>query len=82
MGTKRLTDKAIERMASVSERTEVWDAVVPSLGLRVGARRKTWQVFYYFGGAKRRDKLGTWPAMKVAEARGAAAGRLDLASQG
>jgi integrase len=54
---------------------EYWDPVIPGLALRVGARRRTWTLRHRRGGAHRRDVLGYFPGLSLADAR-AAAGRL------
>ncbi|HET9583343.1 MAG TPA: Arm DNA-binding domain-containing protein, partial [Bradyrhizobium sp.] len=76
MPTKKLTALAIPTLAP----GEWYDAVLPGLILRVGKKRRTWQFRYHAGGSYRRDPLGHYPAMELAEAREAGRkliGRLD-----
>ena len=76
MPTKKLTALAIPTLAP----GEWYDAVLPGLILRVGEKRRTWQFRYHAGGSYRRDPLGHYPAMELAEAREAGRkliGRLD-----
>jgi integrase len=48
---------------------EVFDGEVPGLALRVGARRKSWMLFYRHAGRLRRILLGHYPKLKLAEVR-------------
>lgn len=80
---RRLTDKSLERITPPAQgRIELWDSQVSGLGLRIGSKRKTWQVFYRFNGIQRRKSLGVWPVVDVAEARKRAGAILDLARNG
>jgi integrase len=65
---KRLTDIAVARM---KDPAEVWDVLLPSFGIRVGARVKTWIVATRRPGARNpvRFKVGAYPDLGVAEAR-------------
>ena len=70
MASKRLTDVGIERLAPPAEgRLEVWDALVPGLGLRVGGRRKSFFVITRVDGRQKRVTLGVHPALTIAAAR-------------
>ncbi len=64
-----------------SGRIEYWDTKLTGLGLRVSelvpteegppkGGRKTWQVMYRHKGRLRRYKLGTYPVLSLADARG------------
>lgn len=62
--------------AAVGERLELWDAVLPGLGIRIAhpssrheAGAKTWFVRYRSNGAQRRMKIGTYPTLGLSEAR-------------
>ena len=46
---------------------EYWDPLIPGLALRVGARRRTWTLRHRVGGRHRRDILGYFPALSLAE---------------
>src|SRR5262249_16950782 len=48
---------------------EYWDLLIPGLALRVGARRRTWTLRHRVGGRHRRDILGYFPALSLADAR-------------
>jgi integrase len=65
---KRITDLSVARM---KEPGEAWDTLLPSFGVRVGARTKTWIVAARRPGSKHpvRLKVGTFPELSVADAR-------------
>jgi integrase len=65
---KRLTDLAVARM---KDRGEAWDTLLPSFGIRVGARTKTWIIATRRPGARNpvRIRVGGYPDLGVAEAR-------------
>jgi integrase len=76
MARKKLTAISIPNLSA----GDYPDSVVPDLILRVGARRKTWSYRYRRGLTRRRQTLGYFPQMGIAEARVAArkaAERLD-----
>src|SRR5262249_16181069 len=54
---------------------EYWDPVIPGLALRVGAHRRTWTLRHRVGGHQRRDIVGYFPMLSLADAR-TAAGKL------
>ena len=74
MPSSALTDIKISSSAGPCE---LWDTRLPGFGVRVGtpsARtpkgKKTWQIMYRLAGRKKhRYKLGTYPTIKLAEAR-------------
>ena len=71
MATKRLTDTGIANLnATAAGRLEIWHAIIPGFGLRVGARRKTFVVMARAEGRLRRVSLGVFPGMSVAERTG------------
>jgi integrase len=80
MPTVRLTDAAVQRLKAPSGgRVDYFDAAYPGLALRVtGAvdqrpERRTWTLFYRFGGKQRRLTFEPgYPALGLAEARDAA----------
>jgi hypothetical protein len=82
----KLTDKFIERLQPPAEgRLEVWDTLVPGLGIRVGiSGRKTWNVMFRLPGspAKHRMTLGTYPLFGLADARQKAREALRMAAEG
>jgi integrase len=65
---KRITDLSVARMR---EPGEVWDTLLPSFGVRVGARTKTWIVATRRPGSSHpvRLKIGEFPDLSVADAR-------------
>jgi integrase len=70
MPQRQLTDRFCQTAKSTAVQTDYYDAGSPGLALRVGASgRKTWTLFYSFGGARRRLTLGTYPATSLASAR-------------
>jgi Arm DNA-binding domain/Phage integrase family len=89
MSKEKLTDHRV-RHATAPEgtRAELWDAVLPGLGLRLsststgGAGSKTWFVRYRFGPNQRRVKIGTYPVLGLAEARAAARQLLTKVGEG
>ena len=83
MATKRLTDTGIANLNPPADgRVEVWDAIVPGLGLRVGARRKTFVVMARAEGRLRRISLGVFPGMGIADARRKAREIIEQAQNG
>jgi len=72
----RLTAKGLEALTSDDPQTDFWDTLTPGLCLRVSGAtsRRTWFVRYRANGKHRRLKLGTYPALSLAEAREAARG--------
>lgn len=83
MTTKRLTDIGIGNItATTGQRHELWDAVVPGLGVRIGARRKTFIAMVRAKGRLRRVTLGVHPGMGIAEARTKARLLIEQAQNG
>lgn len=79
----KLTVKAVEAArAPEGERTDLFDATLPGFGLRVGASKKTWFIFYRFGGKQRRFNLGSFPALSLADARIKAGAALEKVERG
>lgn len=78
ISTEKLTDTRVKNASTGSaERAEIWDAVLPGLGLRIGkSGSKTWFVRYRFGASQRRFKIGTYPSITLVEARRMARGHL------
>lgn len=75
MAATTLTDREVSSAkAEEGQRLELWDAKTPGLCLRVTDRGlKTWFVRYRtLDGRQPRFSLGTYPAMKLADARDAA----------
>jgi len=74
MPSSALTDVKISSSAGPCE---LWDTRLPGFGVRVGTPttrtpkgKKTWQIMYRLAGRKKhRYKLGTYPTIKLAEAR-------------
>lgn len=84
MPRTKLTARGVEALNTDQDREEHWDTVTPGLLLRVSGRtgRKSWHVRYRVNGTRRRQKLGVFPRMKLAEAREAARGALRAADAG
>jgi integrase len=61
---------------------EYWDAIVPGLILRVGARRRTWQYRVRVGGRYDRRPLGHFPGVGLTEAREAARNLVERLDNG
>jgi integrase len=61
---------------------EYWDPVIPGLALRVGAHRRTWTLRHRVGGRHRRDILGYFPTLSLADARTAAGKLLERVEAG
>lgn len=70
MSTEALTARYLDALRPRDERYEVFDAMVPSLALRVTtAGHKSWVLFYRHHGRLRRLTLGRYPDLGLAEAR-------------
>lgn len=68
MPTLMMTDRAVAGLKPRVRRTYL-DEQTAGLALRVGARQRTWYFVYRNGGPQEWVKLGTYPAVKLAEAR-------------
>ncbi len=66
-----LTDLKVRSLKADGEtRIEVWDAVMPAFGVRVSPHgTKSFVLMYRFDGRLRRQTLGRYPALKLADAR-------------
>jgi integrase len=84
MPTKRLTDLFVERVKPPPHgRIEYFDAAFGGLALRVTERgHKSWSLHYRIRGRLRRLTIGSYPAVKPAEARRDAGRALDRVRQG
>jgi integrase len=84
MPTKKLTDLFVERAPAPQRgRIEYFDAAFPGLALRVTDKgSKSWSLFYRFSGRLRRFTIGTYPAIKPAQARREAITALERVRQG
>ena len=84
MPTKSLTELFVARVKPPAQgRVEYFDAAFPGLALRVTANgSKSWCTFYRFNGRLRRFTIGSYPAIKPAQARREAAAALDRARGG
>lgn len=70
---KALTDKTIEAIKAGPKRQEVHDLRCPGMTLRVErSGRKTFYVKFRYGLKQKRMKLGVYPRMSLATARGKA----------
>src|SRR5215831_11452868 len=81
---KKLTDLFVERLKPPAHgRAEYFDASFPGLALRITDKgAKSWSVFYRLNGRLRRFTIGSYPAIKPAEARREAQGALDRVRAG
>ena len=70
----KLSARGIMALRTDRAREEFWDTVTPGLVLRVSGSSgaKTWAVRYRMNGMRRRQKLGTYPRLSLADARAAA----------
>lgn len=84
MPTRKLTDLFVERVKPpASGRAEYFDASFGGLSLRVTERgAKSWAVLYRMNGRQRRYTIGTYPAIKPAQARREATTALERVRQG
>ena len=74
MSRANLTDLTLRSLAPRgTQRYEIWDRKLPGFGVRVSpAGTKTFVLFYYSGGRKRRFSLGRFPHLSLADARASA----------
>jgi len=64
-------------------RIEYFDVAMPAFGLRITANgHKSWVYFYRFGGRKRRFTLGTYPKLRLKDAREIARKAAQAVSEG
>jgi integrase len=84
MPTRKLTDLFVERVKPpASGRAEYFDASFGGLSLRVTEHgAKSWAVLYRMNGRLRRYTIGTYPAIKPAQARREATTALERVRQG
>ncbi len=70
----KLSARGVMALGTDRAREEFWDTVTPGLVLRVSGESgtKTWSVRYRMNGMHRRQKLGGYPSLSLAEARAAA----------
>ncbi len=70
----KLSARGVMALGTNRARQEFWDTVTPGLVLRVSGESgaKTWSVRYRMNGTRRRQKLGSYPRLSLAEARAAA----------
>ena len=80
----KLSARGIMALRTDRAREEFWDTVTPGLVLRVsgGSGAKTWAVRYRINSARRRQKLGNYPRLSLAQARAAAREVLRKADSG
>jgi integrase len=84
MPRARLTELSVARLKPpVRGRLELWDATLPSFGLRVSAKgAKSWVVMTRVHGKLKRFTLGKYPLMDLGDARNAARAALQKAARG
>jgi hypothetical protein len=70
---RHLTDASIQRTKPpTKDSLEIFDLGYPGLALRIGhGGAKSFELFYRVNGKLRRDTLGRWPAVSLADARNA-----------
>ena len=79
----KMTDQALARLKSASERVEVWDELVPNLLLTIHPTgRKSWAVRYRADGRRVKMALGTYPETGLRDAREKARDVLLAAADG
>jgi integrase len=73
MAKRHLTDKSVQHLKPpATGELEVFDLGYPGLALRVGhGGAKSFELFYRTGGKLRRETLGRWPQITLADARDA-----------
>jgi len=66
-----LTEACVQRFKPPETgQREIFDLGYPGLALRIGhGGAKSFQMFYRSGGKLRRETLGRWPAISLADAR-------------
>ena len=70
MAMQVLTVRGIEALKPRTKRYEVFDALTPSLAIRVTpSGHKSWVLYYRHHGRQRRLTLGRYPDRPLAEAR-------------
>jgi integrase len=67
MPVLHLTEITVRNLERTSTQTTYYDEYLPSFGIRIGARRRTWIVM--LGKERQRISLGHYPALSLAEAR-------------
>ena len=84
MPTKKITDLFVERVKPpVQGRAEYFDATFGGLALRVTETgHKSWSLYCRMDGRQRRFTIGTYPAIKPAQARREASAALERVRQG
>jgi integrase len=68
---KALTEKAVAnaKLPAGKAQVDLWDAALPGFGLRVGERKKSWNIIFRLDRKQKRHVFGTYPAMPLAAAR-------------
>ena len=83
MAKANLTEGFAERVQAAESRIDYWDETLAGFGLRVSDKGvKSWCVLYRFNGVQKRFTIGTYPAVKAAQARKAAQEALGNAQLG
>ena len=84
MSTKKITDLFVERVKPPAQgRAEYFDATFGGLALRVTETgHRSWSLYYRMGGRQRRLTIGSYPAIKPAQARREASAALERVRQG
>jgi integrase len=84
MAKRHLTDKSVQHIKPPEDgQLEIFDLGYPGLALRVGhGGAKSFELFYRSGGKLRRETLGRWPAISLADARDAWRKTRELIAKG
>jgi integrase len=84
MAKRHLTDKSVQHLKPpVTGEVQVFDLGYPGLALRVGhGGAKSFELFYRTGGKQRRERLGRWPQITLADARDAWRKTRELIAKG
>jgi integrase len=67
----KLSEKFVQnsKQCAPGAQLDIWDAILPGFGLRIGARKKTFVVMIRVGSVKRRITLGDYPALSLGKGR-------------
>lgn len=83
MPKKNLIDKTIISLKANKKRMEYWDKSLKGFGLRISKKgEKSFCIMYRIAGMQRRYTLGSYPKLKLAEARELAKDAFELVRKG
>lgn len=80
----RLTARGLQALSTEKRQEDFYDELTPGLCVRVSGTsgQKTWLVRYRASGKRRRQKIGTYPPISLADARSKARGIITRAQGG